>query len=1253
MQLNTQSNDSRNDLPSSTPLVSICVMAYNHRAYIAECLDSCLAQTYKNIEIVVVDDASSDGTGQIVAEYAAKYPQIIRATLLEKNVGISRNTNLTVSKARGEFIAWIGSDDRMHPERVAMQIDFLQRNPDHVAVFSHVRVIDGSSQVVEKSAIGDFFNAEVADLRWRLLAGNCLNSPSCMLRSTDLRAVSPTGVYSPLIKYVQDYDLWIRLLGQGEMGIIPENLTDYRVHGKNISISGAEPPSLQARMETVAVILRAAQTWPLTAMIGEARISEAVALISLSRHLIQIDNYFFGRPLIATPHAYELILRAGEKSHNAGSGQKTAIENWIETGTKPLILSSQSLSSFDPTIGWNIPSPDTSLGTWLAGRTPSDTQQRLINARFSEFDILPHFEIIILRRDFSQDKLQATLQSLEAPSQAYSAISKSIVDISSHEAELSRPLVSGENIRHFTATATDYPRRINELVTSSTSEWMVVVEAGETFTSQGLSMLALELLNAPHIRAVYADEFLRTDAGTLDAMFRPDFNLDMLLSCPTGLARHWIFNRGTFLQAGGFDTENTIAPEFDLLLRLIDAGGLDGLGHVCEPLLVAAMPQLVTHEQEVLSIKRHLHLRGYTGASVDATLPGRYRIRYGHEATPLVSIIIPTKDQFAMVERCVSSLLEKTAYQNYEILLVDNNSTQPAACSWLDGLEAMDDSRVRVLRYPHPFNYSAINNRAVEQARGEYVVLLNNDTAILRGDWLDALLNHALRPEVGIVGAKLLYPDGTIQHAGVVLGLRGPAEHPFNGLQGRDEPGYMHRLEIDQNYNAVTGACLMVRRSLYEAVGGLDETDFKVSYNDVDLCLKVRDAGYLIVWTPHAVLLHEGSVSQKQVDTTVLDAKAERFQQEQDAMYRKWLPVLAHDSAYNRNLSLQGAGFETETDGGLGGNPLPWRPLPVVLAMAADQQGCGHYRMIHPGRAMVATGLADVRFSSRHYSPPEMERVQPDTWILQRQVSDAQIELIRRHAPFTRAFKVAELDDYLPNLPMKNAHREHMPKDILRALRRSVGLADRFVVSTEPLAEALAGLNPDTRVVHNRLPPAWWRGLQSSRRVGARPRVGWAGGSSHQGDLELIIDVVKELKGEVDWVFFGMCPEQIRPYLHEFHGPVSIERYPAMLARLNLDLALAPLEQNLFNECKSNLRLLEYGACGYPVVASDVRPYQGGLPVTLVKNRFKDWVDAIRAHTRDLDAAALAGDRLKAEVERDWMLEGVHVQHWLDAWMPG
>lgn len=888
------------------------------------------------------------------------------------------------------------------------------------------------------------------------------------------------------------------------------------------------------------------------------------------------------------------------------------------------------------------------LRAWQDSRTPNAAQSRLIDDHLSAHARGPSFCVVIRDHHAGIDALQATLNSAQSGHLAYQNLHLHVLTPKPAE-QVASLAWSGVQI-HAAIPPQDFAQACNRIADVAQQDWLLFVDAGDTFTPSGLRAVALELIDADGCHAAYADAIVTDGAQTFEPILRPAFNLDLLLSCPVSMSRHWIYRRSLFLQMSGFDAATEGAQEFDLLLRLIETQGMEGLGHVSEPLLTMPPPALATPPAELASLQRHLHSRGYEKAEIDTRLPGRYRIQYGHGQTPLVSILIEATDDLALLQRCLESVLEKTRYQHYELLIVDSGSTVDDLRGWLGALERLGHPRVRIVRSPQAAHRSAAQNDAAQQAQGEYLVFLRHDTAVLQGNWLEELLNHAQRPEVGIVGAKLLSPDGRILHAGLVLGLNGAAGTPFAGLE-HTHPGYMHRLEIDQNYSAVSGDCLMVRRAVFDELGGMDAVNHPSLMADIHLCLQVRQAGYLIVWTPHCVLL-QGS-ENRQASAVPAGTSPEDIQQEENHLYRRWISVLAHDTAYNQSLSLRGNGFEVETDISIHRKPLPWRPQPVVLAVPADSFGCGHYRMIHPVHSMHASGLADARTTGRYFTPEELERLQPDSLVLQRQLTDEQILVTQRLMRLRPTFLVAELDDYLPNLPMKNAHREHMPKDILRALRRSVGLADRFVVSTEPLAEALAGLNPDTRVVHNRLPPAWWRGLQSSRRIGARPRVGWAGGASHQGDLELIIDVVKELKGEVDWVFFGMCPEQIRPYLHEFHGPVSIERYPAMLARMNLDLALAPLEQNLFNECKSNLRLLEYGACGYPVVASDVRPYQGGLPVTLVKNRFKDWVDAIRAHTRDLDAAARAGDRLRAEVERDWMLEGVHVQHWLNAWMPG
>ncbi|HWV08097.1 MAG TPA: glycosyltransferase family 2 protein, partial [Pseudomonas sp.] len=687
---------------------------------------------------------------------------------------------------------------------------------------------------------------------------------------------------------------------------------------------------------------------------------------------------------------------------------------------------------------------------WLSHRHATPVQRDLIASYLNEQKAV-RITVYVLDLAGDSDGLMKTIKSVVGDDQLQVMLNIVVLTM----ADAPRTQV-GDKL-HFVRIASRNPvELLNELVADGTCDWLMLVRAGEVFTASGLMMAVLELAGVPDdCRAVYGDELQRLPDGSLGAVFRPDFNLDMLLSMPAMLSRHWLYRRDCLIAAGGFDAQYDEALEFELLLRLLEQGGMVGLGHISEPLVISEASPLADNAQELSAITRHLARRGYENGTVREALPGRYRINYGHPAQLLVSIIIPTKDQLPILQRCVESLLEKTTYAHYELLIVDNASETPEAKAWLAGVESMGEEKVRVLRYPHPFNYSAINNMAAREARGEYLVLLNNDTAVISESWLDELLNHAQRPEVGIVGAKLLYPDARIQHAGVLLGLRGPADHPFIG-EAIDAAGYMHRLQVDQNYSAVTAACLMIRKDIYEEVGGLDEVRFKVSYNDIDLCLKVRELGYLTVWTPHAVVLHEGSVSQTKVDTNAQEAKRKRFVAEQDAMYEKWLPVLAADPAYNRNLSLSGPGFELETDPGLTWRPLSWRPVPVVLAHPADPWGCGNYRVIKPFQALQREGKVDGLLSEGLLQVVDLQRFDPDVLILQRQLGEERLEAMSRIKAFSRAFKVYELDDYLPNLPIKSLHREHMPRDVLKSLRRGLSFVDRFVVSTAPLADAFS-----------------------------------------------------------------------------------------------------------------------------------------------------------------------------------------------------
>ena len=818
---------------------------------------------------------------------------------------------------------------------------------------------------------------------------------------------------------------------------------------------------------------------------------------------------------------------------------------------------------------------------------------------------------------------------------------------------------------HLTAGGADLIARANAALLSSGADWVGLIDAGDQLAPDALFRVAHALQAHPQWQIVYTDEDqLTADGQHTNPHCKPDFNLDYLRSLPYvgGLL---LIRRELFAALGGFDPQAEGAEDYDLLLRACEhlqrsGAGEAAIGHVPEVLyhrLVGSghtqkpVPAILQAGQEAL--QRHFDRLGVAAQVQPGPFPPSFRVRWPlPEAKPLVSILIPTRDQLPLLQRCIESLIEKTRYPAYEILLIDNDSQTTQARNYLaaiEGNEAQLGGRLRVLRQPGPFNFSAMNNAAARAARGDYLLLLNNDTAALHDDWLDDMMGHALRPDVGIVGAKLLYPDGKIQHAGVILGLRGPAEHPFIGHPPEDR-GYFGRAQLTQNLSAVTGACLLIRKSVFEQVGGLDETAFKVSYNDIDLCLKVREAGYRIVFTPFALLMHEGSASQKAGTETQPDAaKLKRFAAEKDAMYAKWLPQLACDPAYNRHLSLASTDFLLDDQPCVSWAP-DWRPRPRVLVHPADREGCGEYRIIAPLRALNRAGRTQGWETMRLFEPAEMQRIDADTLVVQRQMEWPQIEALERHAKFSRAFRVFEIDDLITNLPLKSVHKASIHKDIAKRFRKAAGLCHRLVVATEPLAQAYAHFTDEVVVQPNYLEAARWARLEPARADRVKPRVGWAGGVGHSGDLDVIIDVVRDTAAEFDWVFFGLCPEPLKPLVKEFHPGVPLDQYPAKLASLDLDLAVAPLEFNAFNEAKSHLRLLEYGVLGYPVLCTDITPYQGDFPVTRVANRYRDWLRALRELTADRAALRAQGDALRAKVLAEWMLED-HLDSWLHAWL--
>lgn len=411
----------------------------------------------------------------------------------------------------------------------------------------------------------------------------------------------------------------------------------------------------------------------------------------------------------------------------------------------------------------------------------------------------------------------------------------------------------------------------------------------------------------PEADIVYTDEDKVTTDLTehFQPHLKPDFNLDLLRS-NNYICHFLVVRRNVVEKAGGFRREFDGAQDYDFIFRCVEQAR--EVIHVPEILYhwrthkssTADNPasKMYAFEAGRRAIEGNLDRTGTKGTVEHTPDFGFYRVKYPVQGEPLVSIIIPNREEKETLKECVESIFSKTSYKNYEIIIVENNSSSDEIFNYYRQLSG--DPKVHLIRWKKEFNYSAINNFGVRNAKGDYLLFLNNDVKIIDPDWLTEMLGVCQRKEVGAVGAKLIYPDNTIQHAGCVVGMGGIAGNMFVNMPA-ERTGYLHKASILQDMSCVTAACMMMKKSVFLEAGGFTE-ELAVAFNDVDLCLKVRSHGHLIVYDPYVKLYHYESKSRGTEDS---DEKVRRFQTEIEYMRCHWLDILRNgDPYYNKNLSL-------------------------------------------------------------------------------------------------------------------------------------------------------------------------------------------------------------------------------------------------------------------------------------------------------------------------------------------------------------
>ncbi|MGE9549824.1 glycosyltransferase family 2 protein [Erwinia amylovora] len=1171
---------------SRPAIVSLIIIA-RIPTYFEQALNSALAQDYPHCEILIADNSGDKYIRHIAAPFLDQPGHPIRYYDHPKDrQGVYESA---VQEAQGEYIKFLADADWLAPNAVSKLLAGMQVN-DRVSV------------AVTRRARANCLSTPLPDI----LSNSSLVTADSLINGEDLLRLQST----------------LRFNVVGELSV-----------------------ALFRRQDLVSLLSREGAFF----MINDENMLEVEALTLYAKLLVGSLLAWINEPLctVRVSSVYQQPGQRDDEENVVANRDKLfhylRQQSWFNQAERPHnMVRVAGLTTPDHFEFQNFSQQHYNnfiqgeMAGWLGQRKLKSFEQEYIAQVAQENGGPLSLGVVITVTDATRSSLAETLNSL--------------ADIDGRALVL-KAIVIGElpedcsGVSYYPATNENRVAVINSLLAERTEDWFIFVDAGTTFLSSGLIALSTSLYQAGNALALFADEFFAIEGQPGGISFRPDFNLDMFLSSPKTLAQHWLFRRELLAAAEGFDAAYPMSAEFDLITKLIESQGFDVIGHLSEPLLMTSL-KLRALAEDAGILRRHLANRGYPEGEVALDKFGNYRLRYQHAHQPLVSLIILANWHLPSLITSVTTLLEKTRYLNYEMIIVADSQQSAERENWLASIASVDPERIKVMHFPQVWQHAGMSNLAATAARGEYLAFLHCELAVTEGEWLDNLLNHAQRPEVGIVGGKQLNSQNRIRHAGYLLGVNGAVGDAFRGMPD-DQASYLGRLQLDQNYSAVSGDFMLVRREVYDALGGFDTSS--QLYDDVDFCLRARELGYMTVWTPYARILRPAGRHNPFQGESAQAAKTLK-QDEDTKLYRRWLPMIAHDPAFNANLSLKSRQFDLNSDSEQCWSPVHRPGVPTILANHADTAGCGHYRIIGPFSAMEKEGRANGKLHNRLLSVAELAQHKPDSLVIQRRYSEIFQNWMAPVVAATEIFKVYELDDYILNVPLKNHHHKDFKQDMWKKMRRSLGFFDRFVVSTQPLADAFKGMHSDIVVMQNRLPVHWWGNLQSQRRYGKKPRVGWAGGSSHTGDLEMIVDVVKEFANDVEWVFLGMCPPKLRPYIHELHYGVDIEIYPATLAALNLDLALAPVEDNIFNACKSNLRLMEYGACGVPVICSDVECYRGDLPVTRVRNRFKDWRDAIRMHLNDLDASGRMGDELQAQLRRDWMLSGDNAARWLEAW---
>ena len=811
-------------------------------------------------------------------------------------------------------------------------------------------------------------------------------------------------------------------------------------------------------------------------------------------------------------------------------------------------------------------------------------------------------------------------------------------------------------------------RDVGQLLGTVDAEWVGAVIGNDRLADDAVFRITHALLTHPEWEIAYTDEDLSPEDERHGAPhFKPDFNLDYLRSTPYagGLL---VIKREALSRLGGIDPTTRSAWQYDLLLKICEspetgAAATPAIGHV--PLVLLHRGEVLASLGESPSQVQAAHadaLRAHfdrlkldveiSPGPIAMTFRTRWRVP---QLPPLVSVIVTAPSRLAPLKRCLDTLISNTAYPNCEVLVVHDAGIAPESARYLAALAASRHRpglAMRVVVCGESDNGSALFNAAAKAATGEFLLLLNGNSAVLHADWLDEMVGHGARADVGVVGARLIGSDGGIRHAGLILGMQGTIGRIYAGKPFNTTSGYFGRAALTQNLSAVSSDCLLIRKALFEQIEGLRAIRYGPAFADADLCLRIARTGKRIVWAPFATVLidADSSAGATQGGEQRNGERRQEVRQAAANLYSDWLPQLARDPAFNPNLTLLVNDVRIESQPALFA-PRHWRPRLRVMGVAPGGGNSNVDRIDAAINALTRQGLIQGWTSGRAHSLPELARIAPDVMALRRlPLTSDELEWMEWVRQELGPLCVADLGG-----PLSAAEESLFDPDARRVATfdtwsSALRLCDRLIVPSQRLAEICGSLtNAGIAIIPDQIDGRRWMGLQPSRAPRALPRVGCVTSRFDEADLDLLEPVMRALRQEVEFVVIGSCPRSLQPYVGEIQPEAPSELLPRALCDLDLDVAVAPLRQTPRNEARSHGQLLEFGILGYPIVCSDVEPFRGSWPVQRVVNEVDAWISAIRNLIGDEALRRQAGDRLRQYVVDNWLVEN-NCTAWMAAW---